>query len=161
MTTDSTIECTSFYGHKVNLPKSRLILRPSAYAVLRWENKVLLVTNHRSGRFYLPGGGIEPGERIAEGLRREVKEETGLEIEQELFIYFAEDFFYYDPHDEAYHALLFYYTGRTKTTALAHSGSEAGDEGQPQWVPQQNLTADAFHNHGELLMKVLQAKPEA
>lgn len=51
--------------------------------------KVLLVTNHHSGKFYLPAGGIESGERITEGLRREVKEETGLDLGHERFLYFA------------------------------------------------------------------------
>jgi 8-oxo-dGTP diphosphatase len=33
------------------------------------------------GKFGLPGGRLDPGEAWDEGLRREVKEETGLEVE--------------------------------------------------------------------------------
>ncbi len=36
-------------------------------------------TNH--GRYHVPGGRITPGEPFFDGLRREVREETGLEIE--------------------------------------------------------------------------------
>ena len=43
-------------------------------------------TNH--GRYHFPGGRITPGEPFFEGLRREVREETGLEIEvgQPIFV---------------------------------------------------------------------------
>jgi 8-oxo-dGTP diphosphatase len=46
--------------------------------------EVLLIrrgTAPLKGRWTIPGGMLELGERMAEGVRREVKEETGLEIE--------------------------------------------------------------------------------
>lgn len=32
------------------------------------------------GRYHLPGGRLEPGENFEDGLRREIREETGLEV---------------------------------------------------------------------------------
>jgi 8-oxo-dGTP pyrophosphatase MutT (NUDIX family) len=68
---------------------------------------VLLLNTRSTGKYQLPGGGVETGERIEDALRREVREETGIEVEVERFLGFKEDFFYYDPWDEAYHSLLF------------------------------------------------------
>ena len=81
------IECTSFYGEKLLLPEERFILRPAAYAIIGHDGKILLVTNRRSGKFYFPGGGIEEWERVTDGLKREVREEAGIEIGKERLVH--------------------------------------------------------------------------
>ena len=55
-------------------------------------DEILLVNHKRMGRSYwvLPGGGLHPGEPLEECARREVLEETGLEISIKKFIYLAE-----------------------------------------------------------------------
>lgn len=47
-------------------------------AVVHNDDRVLLV--RQDGRWYLPGGIHEPGESLEAGARREVHEETGLEV---------------------------------------------------------------------------------
>lgn len=42
------------------------------------------------GRYHMPGGRIEPGEHFEEALRREIKEETGLEVDIEYPLYVGE-----------------------------------------------------------------------
>lgn len=45
------------------------------------EGKILLIKSHKwKGKYTIPGGHIELGETIEEALRREIKEETGLDI---------------------------------------------------------------------------------
>lgn len=44
------------------------------------QNEILLVKNPRKGWEY-PGGIIEPGETLPQGLIREIKEETGVNVE--------------------------------------------------------------------------------
>jgi mutator protein MutT len=52
--------------------------------VIIQKNQLLLVqhVNHRSGSVYwwLPGGGVEPGETTEECVLREIREETNLEV---------------------------------------------------------------------------------
>jgi 8-oxo-dGTP pyrophosphatase MutT (NUDIX family) len=55
--------------------------RIGAFAIIRdGDGRVLISRRSDSGWFNLPGGGVEPYESAAEGLIREVREETGLEV---------------------------------------------------------------------------------
>ncbi|HXP92522.1 MAG TPA: NUDIX hydrolase [Candidatus Binatia bacterium] len=66
--------------------------------VLRRENAILMVAsryrNHDVPLWNLPGGRQEPGELLADALRREFKEETGLDAHVERLLYVSES---YDP----------------------------------------------------------------
>ena len=53
-------------------------------AIIIEGNRVLLVERGREplrGYWSLPGGVLEVGEKLADGIRRETREETGLTIE--------------------------------------------------------------------------------
>jgi len=57
---------------------------PGVAAIVLDDDRVLLVRRGREpakGRWSLPGGVIELGERSAEAVVREVREETGVEVE--------------------------------------------------------------------------------
>ena len=56
-------------------------LRDRATVVVTRDNTVLLVRGP-SGKFVMPGGGIDPGEQPAAAAVRELREETGLEAEE-------------------------------------------------------------------------------
>lgn len=50
--------------------------------IVNEEGKMLLVKSHKwFDKFTLPGGHVEVGETIVEAVRREVKEEVGLDVE--------------------------------------------------------------------------------
>jgi ADP-ribose pyrophosphatase YjhB (NUDIX family) len=52
-------------------------------AILRWQDRVLLCRQEKPGREYwlLPGGGVDSGETLIEALRRELREELGIEAD--------------------------------------------------------------------------------
>ena len=59
---------------------------PAVAAVIVENGKLLLVeraVEPSKGKWSVPGGSVEWGEPLAEALKREVREETGLEIEVE------------------------------------------------------------------------------
>ena len=56
--------------------------RVGAFAIIfDGAGRVLISRRVDSGWFNLPGGGVDPDESVPEGLIREVREETGLEVE--------------------------------------------------------------------------------
>jgi ADP-ribose pyrophosphatase YjhB (NUDIX family) len=52
-----------------------------AAVVVDDQDRVLLIQRRDNGHWEPPGGVLELGEEITEGLRREVAEETGLDVE--------------------------------------------------------------------------------
>jgi ADP-ribose pyrophosphatase YjhB (NUDIX family) len=58
-----------------------MLIRPGVAAVIVTEDGVLLQRRDDNGKWGLPGGAVEPGESVEAALVREVREETGLEVE--------------------------------------------------------------------------------
>jgi ADP-ribose pyrophosphatase YjhB (NUDIX family) len=56
-------------------------LRVSVNAFIVQGSKLLLQRRSDNGRWNLPGGGVELGESLEDTVKREVREETGLEVE--------------------------------------------------------------------------------
>jgi 8-oxo-dGTP pyrophosphatase MutT (NUDIX family) len=52
-----------------------------ALVVVRHRDRFVLVNELRDRGWYLPAGRVDPGEAIVDGARREVLEESGLEVE--------------------------------------------------------------------------------
>ena len=110
-----------------------------------------------TGKYHPPGGGIKAGERIQEALKRELREETGLEVRIERLARFEELFFYYDPSERAYHGLHFYYICRPVTLELLSDAQVQEDAAvAPRWVPVTGLRAEDFQAHGDVVVELCQ-----
>jgi len=152
------IECVTHYGNKKLIPKEKLSFRPSVYGIIVNNGKVLLLNTIHTGTYSLPGGGIEIGESIEDALKREVREETGIEIESVSFFRFEEQFFYYDPADVALHSFLFFYTCRPKTLEICKD-NQVDDNAveKPRWIEIGGLENQHFHNHGKLILEAIRS----
>lgn len=89
--------------------------------VLEQEGRILLVAHRKGDKRYwlLPGGGVDYGETIEECAKREMREETGLEIEVTRMLYLSEAIC---PQGTR-HILNVYVLGRIKGGEL-HKGEE-------------------------------------
>ncbi len=151
----SLVRCQSFFGNWVEIPVEKLAFRPSAYAVIVQDGTVLLLTNHSNGKLTFPGGGVGIGETLEAGLRRELREETGLEIEIGPLMHVSERFFYYDPGDLAFHSFLFYYRCRALTQEFAPAQPEFDESEAPRWVEIASLTREQIQPGNEDVFEML------
>ena len=63
----------------MNVAGKAVIVNPDGKVLILRESPTHK-TNTMAGHYQLPGGRLEPGETFEQGLRREVREEAGLEI---------------------------------------------------------------------------------
>ena len=111
--------------------------------IINAEGKLFLMRSHkwRDG-WVVPGGHIELGESMEEALRREVKEETGLEIYDIRFLLYQE-FVYDQAFWERRHFIFFDYACKTDMEEV-RLNSEAQEY---RWVTVEQaleLTIDAY-----------------
>lgn len=85
MTTQKKYLCRDINGDVHIVAQAELIRRTSVYAVLQDENGVLLVRDRTrtDEKWDLPGGGVEPHEELIHALKREIDEETKLQVVEE------------------------------------------------------------------------------
>jgi len=151
-----TITCRNNFDELVDVPKSKFAFRPSAYGIIVHDGRVLLMRNKGNGKLWLPGGGVEVGEKIEAGLVREIKEETGLDVTIEKYLFMRENFFYYQPLDEAYHAFLFFYHCKSKSTDVLSDGEVDDLESEkPRWHSIKDIKAEEIADFSEDILAVI------
>ncbi len=98
--------------------------------------RVLMLRTHKwSHRWGIPGGKVKRGEESIDALRREIREETALEIDDVLFV-MLQDCIDSPEFERPEHFLLLNFVARTRGTVVA-----LNDEAEEfRWIP----PADAF-----------------
>lgn len=104
------------------------------------DGKVLFITNKEVNYFYTVGGGVHIGEKAEDCVRREMKEETGVDYEIDHLAVVCENFF--DGQGWAIdglkcHCLEFYFlmksTGNTRLVCESEGANEIREE--LVWLP--------------------------
>ena len=94
-----------------------LLMVGAATLILDGQGRLLLMKRSDSGCWGPPGGAVEPGEAVETAARREVREETGLELgEMTLFGIFSgpELYYKYPNGDEVHNITIVYLTGERR-----------------------------------------------
>ena len=87
-------------GMKLNVRVGIMIIK---------DNKILLHKNDNRDNYCLPGGGIKFLESSEDAIKREIKEETGLDIKVDEFVSTIENLFEHD--GIKFHEICFIYKG--------------------------------------------------
>ncbi len=153
----SLIPYTTLHGATKLVPRPWLVFRATFYAVILHAVQVLLISTRPTGKFYFPGGGVELGEHLHAALKREVREETGFEIEVGPLLHVEEQFFYHDPTGEAWHALLFFWicTPHLSTTIDA-ANIDDGEVAGVHWADRQTLRTEEFQHAAHNVVRLIQ-----
>lgn len=114
------------------------------------EGKFILL--HRSphkthgGKFGLPAGKVDAGETIEQAVKREIKEETGLDIANEHIAYVSSVFVRNDGYDFHYHAF------ETHLPTKPNIHISPNEHQGYMWVtPEEALKMDLIHDLDECI----------
>jgi ADP-ribose pyrophosphatase YjhB (NUDIX family) len=132
---------------------SQKIVRPAAYAWIVQNDMVLLCRlceDHNVGQWTLPGGGLDFGENTEAGCRREVFEETGLEVKLTRLLA-VDTVCGPSKKGEMYSIRIIYQAEADSNELVAEVG---GSTDLPEWVP---LDSIGEKNAVELVQTALAA----
>lgn len=86
--------------------------------ILNDKRQILLAKSHKwKDHFTIPGGHIELGESITEALKREIEEETGLEVKPIRFLHLQEAIYSEEFH-EPRHFIFLDYVCKAQTASV-------------------------------------------
>jgi nucleoside triphosphatase len=124
--------------------------------ILNENNHLLLVRTHKwKGKYTIPGGHVELGETLLDAVKREVFEETRLEVTKAEFLCYQEFIF-----DESFwkkkHFIFFDFVCQVRSSSV-----QLNEEAQEYlWVDPQEAFSYPIDTYLEYALKVLLNNPE-
>jgi 8-oxo-dGTP diphosphatase len=150
MDLNQEITCLDINGAEHKILADKLSFRPSAYGVVIKDGKILL--SRQWDGYDIPGGGIEVGETIEEAVKREVKEETGIDVKVGEIISCQNSFFKlpYTAEEKAYvNSILAYYLCEVVGGELSADGFDEHEQeyaDMPEWIDLDKLDEIKFYS---------------
>ncbi|KAK3654159.1 hypothetical protein LTR56_004214 [Elasticomyces elasticus] len=139
----TTVICHDVYGNKHETEATSLEWRPAAYVVMIKDGRSICLLKGTDGRYDLPGGAMELGEDPKAAAIREVKEETGLDVDKPTLLGVESSLFRASHSDNRfYHSLLMYYHCTSSTGIISAVGFDEYEKQHVQlaeWIPIEDL----------------------
>jgi ADP-ribose pyrophosphatase YjhB (NUDIX family) len=137
--TSKQVTATDVFGNTSQVDVKDLSWRPSVYGIVIEDDKIALVPQHKPGFFDVPGGGVYLGEDLEKAVIREVKEETGLDVEVVKLAGLKSNIFAAThATGNVYHSILIYYVCKKIGGELSTDGFDEFEKnyaGLAQWIP--------------------------
>lgn len=119
-------------GNVVELKEGKEVgFRPGVYCfVFNSKNEILLIRDRTAnGTWEVPGGGLELNEEVFDAVIREVKEETGYDIElsSDDIFHFEQMFGYWVSKDFFGNGMYFFFLGKLKNENRGESNFDEGE----------------------------------
>ncbi|MBQ9227694.1 MAG: NUDIX domain-containing protein [Eubacterium sp.] len=97
-------------------------------AIIKHNNKLLAMKNNKSSYYFLPGGRVNMHEDTDTAIKRELKEELGIDAKVVRPLWLVQGFFIEDEIKEKFHELCIYYLVDVSDTDLVNRERFAGLE---------------------------------
>lgn len=144
---DKKVICLDVEGNKWEIDAKTLAFRPSVYGIAIKDNKVLLSPQWDGYDF--PGGAIEIYETIEEALIREVKEETGLEVEVGKLVACESCFFKLPYSGKCVNSILIYRLCKVVGGEISVEGFDGNEKEflkKAEWISLDRIDSLKFYN---------------
>ena len=145
------VTCEDIKGKTYQVSTSKLTFRPAVYGVIVKGGKILM--SKQWDGYDFPGGGIELGEPTKNALIREVKEETGIDVEIGKILHCEHSFFKLPFKGNFVHSIHMYYEcqmigGELSAEFLDEQEKQYADK--PEWISLSDIEQVKIYSSGNV-----------